>query len=100
MRNEYRVALNIQDACNLSGVVHEFSRVLETLWTEAREQKRGTDYVNTHILSKLYAAKIAELAGVTFGDGVSEAYRICSEKAKAVELEQQRRADLWPSAER
>ena len=57
----------IQVACNLSGVIHEFSRVLTRLWEIADEQgKRGTDWVNTLPISIAFGDKISQLTG-TFG---------------------------------
>lgn len=56
-------ALDVQDACNLSGVVHAFSRDISELWKVARQLGHGTDWVNQHRVSKLYADKIKSLAG-------------------------------------
>lgn len=51
-------ALQVQDACNLSGVVHSFSRAL----TELRENGiNDTDALNNHPISVLYSDKIASL---------------------------------------
>jgi hypothetical protein len=52
-------ALNVQDACNLSGVVHGFSRAM----TDLREllPKAGTDEINTHPISVMWSNKIASL---------------------------------------
>lgn len=60
-----REALNVQDACNLSGVAHGFSRAISRLRAllEA-EGKGGTDNVNEHPICQLWADKIASLAGV------------------------------------
>ena len=60
---DYREALTVQDACNLSGVVHAWSRVLDKIWFEARAAGQGTDYVNRHPISVLFADKLADLAG-------------------------------------
>jgi len=60
-------ALNVQDACNLSGVVHSFSRAMTDLWALAKEAKegefKGTEWVNTHRVARLYASKIKSLTG-------------------------------------
>ena len=40
-------ALDIQDACNASGVVHAFSRTMTDLWAEANASGHGTDWVDT-----------------------------------------------------
>lgn len=56
-------AIDVQDACNLSGVVHSFSRAMSRLWDIAHEQGKGTDWVNTHRVARLYADKIKSLTG-------------------------------------
>ncbi|MCH7759843.1 hypothetical protein IIA15_00355 [candidate division TA06 bacterium] len=48
----------VQDACNLSGVVHSFSRVIRDL------RENGvvdTDEIAVHNISVLFASKIASL---------------------------------------
>jgi hypothetical protein len=55
-------SLDIQDACNLSGVVHAFSRGMDVLWVEAREgEGKGTDWVNQHPIVTLFLDKLASL---------------------------------------
>jgi hypothetical protein len=63
-------AILVQNACNLSGVVHSFSRAISRLWVIANETGgRGTDWINRHRVSRLYADKIQSLAGqVHLGD--------------------------------
>lgn len=74
-----QTALDVQDACNLSGVVFAFSRILtEVLWPEAHSTGKGTDWVNTHPISVLFADKIAHLTGIQFDDKpVFDAYESC-----------------------
>lgn len=60
---DYEDAITVQDACNLSGVVHSFSRVISKIWVEARKEKKGTEWVNQHPISKMYSDKILHLAG-------------------------------------
>lgn len=73
-----REAIQVQDACNLSGVVHSFSRAITRLRALLEAQgKGGTDAVNTHPICWLWSDKIASLTGSQLG-GVSEmcdAYR-------------------------
>lgn len=56
-----REALDVQDACNLSGVVHGFSRAITAL----REclPNAGTSEINSHPICVLWADKIAHLTG-------------------------------------
>lgn len=68
-------ALQVQDACNLSGVVHSFSRAMTDLWEIAREKGEGTHFVNTHRVSVLYADKCRHLSEAT-PDRVSDAYDV------------------------
>jgi len=57
------IALGIQDASNLSGVVHSFSEALSRLWEIAHEKNEGTRWVNRHRISRLFADKIISLSG-------------------------------------
>lgn len=52
-------ALDVQDACNLTGVALGMHKVLCELMVHVR----GTDDVNTHPISRLWADKVASLAG-------------------------------------
>jgi len=63
--NIYNQAIQVQDACNLSGVVH-------TLWNDIlpairEEAKRtfggGTEWINGHVVVRLFAYKISSLVG-------------------------------------
>jgi hypothetical protein len=54
-------ALDVQDACNLSGVVHAFSRAMTELWDEAHRTGQGTEWVNTHPIVTLFIDKLASL---------------------------------------
>jgi hypothetical protein len=57
-------AIQVQDACNLSGVVQSFARALPELWSIANESGgKGTAWVNTHRVARLYASKIQSLSG-------------------------------------
>lgn len=83
---DYEDALTVQDACNLSGVVRSFSQVLSSIWDEARELNKGTDYVNTHPISVMYASKIASLSGCEAMENFSLAYDVCESKSKELEV--------------
>lgn len=72
---DYKLALQVQDACNLSGVVHSFSRVMAKIWVEAHKLGKGTEWANTHPIAVLYADKVAHLTGTQYSDfTVSDAY--------------------------
>lgn len=58
-----QTALDIQDGCNLSGILRAFTDIVfETLWPVAREQGNGTDpWVNQHPICTLFLDKLASL---------------------------------------
>ena len=76
-------ALQVQDACNLSGVVQSFARVV----TEVRrrldfEGNCGTDAVNTLPVCVLYSSKIGSLTSSESARAFREAYEwACERKA-------------------
>jgi len=77
-------ALQAQNACNLSGVVHSMSQTMTELWAHAHEQGEGTDWVNTHPISILYATQIAWLSAGAMAncDVYYKAHNACKEMAK------------------
>ena len=79
---DYQDAIYAQDACNLSGVVHSFSRVVNKIWAEARTLGKGTEWVNTHPISILYASKVGSLANSEDLQSYSEAYDACQREAQ------------------
>jgi len=75
-QNAARDAILVQDACNLSGVVRIWDRAMGVLWEVARRDGKGTDWVNQHPISKVFAYKCALLSRVP---GVSELWIIDSQ---------------------
>jgi hypothetical protein len=72
-------ALDVQDACNLSGVVHSFSRVLTDLRAVARaEGWEGTSAINMHPIAVLFSSKIASLTYSDSPTEFSKAYEACA----------------------
>lgn len=73
MQDLAREALDVQDACNLSGVVHGFSRAMESLCRLVPDTRER----NRHPVCVLWADKIAHLTGtqcVRDQKAVNEAY--------------------------
>ena len=64
MKRHCRDAIQVQDACNLSAVVHSMDETISDLWSMARALGKGTDWVNNHPICRLYASKIAHLTGM------------------------------------
>jgi len=59
-----KVANEVQNACNLSGVAITFVNVLTYLWKYAHENSKGTDWVNTHPIVIVFLDKMSSLAGI------------------------------------
>jgi uncharacterized protein (DUF2235 family) len=73
-------AIDIQNASNLSGLIHGWSRAITELRTYY--PSAGTDEINRHPINKLWAAKILDL--VTYNSGefeFGEVYRTVKEIA-------------------
>lgn len=76
-----REALNVQDACNLSGVAHGFSRSISRLRVLLREQgKESTPEINTHPICTLWLDKMTDLNGGSSRFPI--AYAWCSKAAE------------------
>jgi hypothetical protein len=59
-----RTALEVQNAFNLSGVVHSLDNIVtNVIWPEARKFGKGTEYVNTHPIVSLFLHKLTSLNG-------------------------------------
>ncbi len=73
---DYQEAIDVQNACNLSGVVHSFSRAMTKIW---ESNKTGTEEANTHPIARLYAEQVMHLSGAGMGDSFtySAAYQHC-----------------------
>ena len=75
-----KTALDVQDACNLSGVVFSFAKVMQVICDEAHRLGKGTDWKNRHPIVILFLDKLADLAGCCDrGTGLtfSRAYDAC-----------------------
>jgi hypothetical protein len=58
---DWQEALDVLDACNLSGVVLAWARVMHRICAEDDGGGYGTDWKNTHPINVLYANKCAAL---------------------------------------
>ena len=73
-------ALDVQNACNLCGVVQSFARAMIDLG----EHVKGTDARNAHPITVLWADKVAHLAGIQDigNDSTMKAYNVVHDLAK------------------
>jgi hypothetical protein len=76
----------VQDACNLSGVVHDFSRVMSLLSEISARFHKGTEWKNHHPIAVMYASKIASLTGAEVALVFSKAYEAVHKIANAASL--------------
>jgi hypothetical protein len=81
-KEDYKMALIAQDACNLSGVVIAFREIISKVWNESLNEGKGTQYVNEHPLCILYADKIADLSRSKDFENYQKAYKECKRRAK------------------
>jgi len=72
-KTDWQRAIDVQDACNLSGVVHSLAEVLPRI----REDNPGTAHVNRHPIVVLYVSKLSSLSGAQFNEmeAFSQAYQ-------------------------
>jgi hypothetical protein len=77
MQDAATAAIQVQDACNLTGVLRSFVEAMTVVRQDALAQGRGTDWINTHPVAQLFADKIADLTGRLDMDRYSAAYQAC-----------------------
>jgi len=80
-------AIDVQDAVNLSGVVHSFSRDISRLRTILQDfegEKFSTTKLNQHPICILYSSKIASLTNSETGTAFSYAYNWCKDVSSAL----------------
>jgi len=59
-----KLALDVQNASNLSGVLHSLDEIVsDVIWPAARRQAKGTAYVNSHPIVTLFLHKLTSLNG-------------------------------------
>jgi len=58
-----KLALQCQDACNLSGIAISFADVMRAVCEEATRLNKGTRWKNEHPITTLFLSKMSELNG-------------------------------------
>ena len=77
MSNIYADALAVQNACNLSGVVHSWAEILSAQVRAGMD----TEAIWHDSVNVLFASKVASLTGCEDFNVYSKAYAECQEKA-------------------
>jgi len=78
-KDDYATAVASQTACNLGALIHSFDRVIIKLQYEARVFGHGTDWINQHPITRMFAEQIAFLSSPR---DYSEAATLCETRAK------------------
>lgn len=73
-----KAAVQVQDACNLSGVVFDFAKAMHAICDDDNRLHKGTDWKNRHPVAVLFASKIASLTGCEVGLEFSKAYAVAN----------------------
>ncbi len=71
----FQAAIDAQGACNLGALVHSFSRIMADIQKAGRN--KGTDWINQHPISRMFAEQISFLANKPY----QEAYNECEENS-------------------
>ena len=85
---DYKDALDVQDACNLSGVVIAFARVMEKICNVANDKGLGTEWKNNHAIARMYSSKIESLTAGAEDPAYEfmKAYEECEKMANPEEV--------------
>lgn len=80
LKEMFQTALDVQNASNLSGVVHAFSHTM----TELRERlpNASTQELNQHPIAILFSSKIASLTHSEDGMSFANAYHAACDMQK------------------
>lgn len=73
----YQQALDVQSACNLSGVIYSLKEVADKVWEEIRSGTSDVKKFADHPVMRLFAEQIYHLAA---HQDWHDAYEICQKK--------------------
>ena len=82
LKNACADAMQVQDACNVSGVVLAFARAMEAINAERERLGQGTDFVRNHPVTILFVNKLEDMVASNFRDRYSKAYANINELLK------------------
>lgn len=77
-------ALDVQNACNLSGVTHAYAEAMRAICDESNRLNKGTDWKNSHPIVTMHLLKMCELngCGSTLHSSYDTAEKRCQEIAR------------------
>jgi hypothetical protein len=89
MQELYQSALDVQNACNLSGVLYTFANVVAELRTHLHHEvgtNFSTSMLNTHPIVVLFSNKITSLSNSE--DAFASAYNHCCYHASLIKKQE------------
>lgn len=103
MVNIYRLALQVQDASNIQGVIRSLQvEVLPAIREEAGYAEQGTSYVAEHPVVLLFLDKLVSLTRKGYihdmDMAISDAYTLCHELAEGLAAVEAKREAALPYA--
>ncbi len=78
LRKEYETALLVKGVSNLSGLVHGLAQAMKLIALEAKEQGRGTEYINNHPIVRVYLEQMRSLCMTDY----AASYKICKDRSR------------------
>lgn len=80
LKQAAQVVIDCQNACNLSGLVHDFPNIVRAVREESDRLCKGTVWINTHPIVVMMVSKLADLSRYSYGDeqtNFGKAYDAC-----------------------
>ena len=79
-RNHYQDAIDVQDACNLSGVARSFVQAID--WVRKQPEYAGSEYERKHPIIVMFVSKLASMVDVETMEAFGKAYAACKDEAR------------------
>lgn len=72
--NDCKTAYDVQDACNLGGVLRTWSEIIPRIWADVHFEGTGTMGFRTHPINVMFASKVESLTACNDTDVFHRAY--------------------------
>lgn len=81
--SDYKTAIQVQDACNLGGVLRAWEAIRDRIWEDVHEAGSGTLGFRYHPINVMFASKVSDLTACDHELSYHDAYTACAEKVEA-----------------
>jgi hypothetical protein len=81
-QKDYQTALDIQNACNLSGVIRCWTEMTARIWEDIWASGGGTREFNRHPINVLFASKVESLTEASDFSNFSSCCETIEKKVK------------------